>query len=145
MLETDSCATLIRHIHNFLEKIGNTKLKEMGLTVPQMYALAALFHSPDKKMTFKELERKLSLAQSTTAGIISRLKQKELVYVFGDKDDKRIKYVEITALGERYCNNAIEETNSSEEKVLKGLTPAEKEMLFNLLKKVYKNTDEKNF
>lgn len=142
MTEANSCAILIRHIHNYLDKIGNIKLKEVGLTVPQMYALVALYHSPKKRMTFKELEKDLSLAQSTTAGIISRLKQKKLVSVYGDKEDKRIKYAEITALGEGYCRNAIEETRSSEEMVLKDFSQEEKETLLFLLKKVSKNTDE---
>lgn len=142
MTETNSCAILIRHIHNYLDKMGNMKLKEVGLTVPQMYALAALYHAPEKTMTFKELERNLSLAQSTTAGIISRLRQKQLVSVYCDKKDKRIKFAKITDLGEKYCQTAREDTRCSEEIVLKNLTQEEKDTLLFLLKKVSKNTDE---
>ena len=44
-------------------------------------------------------------------------------------------------MGEKYCRNAMEETRSSEEMVLKDFTQEEKETLFCLLKKISKNTD----
>ena len=136
MEETNTCGMLIRQINNALEKRVNNQLKEKGLTLSQMSALIEILNSPAKKLTFKELEKRLSLAQSTTAGLISRLEQKKLVIVFGDMDDRRIKYVEITSLGEKFCNEARQEMNHTENILLKNLSPAEIKSLLSLLEEV---------
>ena len=127
---------LIRQINNALEKRCNNQLKKIDLTFSQMSALIELSNIPVKKLTFKELEKHMSLAQSTTAGLISRLEQKKLVVVSGDKNDKRIKYVEITALGETFCNRAEQDMEYMEAQLLEYLSAEEKTTLLSLLEKV---------
>lgn len=136
MEETNTCGMLIRQIHNALEKRVNNQLKEKDLTLSQMSALIEILNTPAKKLTFKELEKRLSLAQSTTAGLISRLEQKKLVIVSGDTDDRRIKYVEITSLGEKFCNEAKQEMDHTEQMLLKNLSTTEKKSLLSLLEEV---------
>lgn len=46
MTYTEQCAPLIRHIHCAMEKEANNKLREMDLTVSQIYLLQALNHAP---------------------------------------------------------------------------------------------------
>ena len=99
-----------------------------------MKVLMTLVDIPHKRLSFKELERQLALAQSTTAGLISRLEQKGLVSVTGDKDDKRIKYVEITELGITYCKDA--EMDNTERKLVSALSEKERGKFLCLLKKV---------
>lgn len=135
-METNTCGMLIRQINNALEKRVNNQLKEKGLTLSQMSALIEVLNTPAKKLTFKELEKRLSLAQSTTAGLISRLEQKKLVIVSGDTDDKRIKYVEITSLGIKFCNEARQEMEHTEKILLENLSAVEKENLLSLLEEV---------
>lgn len=101
-----------------------------------MSALIEILNAPAKKLTFKELEKRLSLAQSTTAGLISRLEQKKLVAVSGDSDDRRIKYVEITSLGEKFCQEARQEMEHTEKMLLENLSTAEKESLLSMLEEV---------
>lgn len=136
MKDENQCGILIRQIHIALEKKCNSRLKETGLTLPQMSALIEIAESPAKKLTFKELEKRLSLAQSTTVGLISRLEQKKLVLVCGDPSDKRIKYAAISALGEEYCNNARQEMQNTEAELLSQLSADEKALFLSLLKKV---------
>ena len=136
MNEINTCGMLIRQINNALEKRVNNQLKEKDLTLSQMSALIEILNTPAKKLTFKELEKRLSLAQSTTAGLISRLEQKKLVSVSGDTDDKRIKYVEITPLGEKFCNEAKQEMEHTETILLQNLSAVEKESLLSLLEEV---------
>lgn len=127
---------LIRQINNALEKRVNNQLKEKDLTFSQMSALIEILNSPAKKLTFKELEKCLSLAQSTTAGLISRLEQKKLVTVSGDSDDKRIKFAEITSLGEKFCKEARQEMEHTEKMLLGNLSTAEKKSLLTMLEEV---------
>ena len=45
MTYTEQCVPLIRHIHCAMEKEANNKLREMDLTVSQIYLLQALNHA----------------------------------------------------------------------------------------------------
>lgn len=136
MSEANTFGMLIRQIHNALEKIANSQLKAKDLTLSQMTALVEILKAPTRKLTFKELEKCLSLAQSTTAGLIFRLEQKKLVSVSGDMDDKRIKYVEITPVGEKFCKEAKREIDDTEKKLLENLSAAERENLLSLLEEI---------
>lgn len=136
MSEANTFGMLIRQIHNALEKIANSQLKAKDLTLSQMTALIEILKAPTRKLTFKELEKRLSLAQSTTAGLIFRLEQKKLVSVSGDTDDKRIKYVEITPVGEKFCKEAKWEIDDTEKKLLENLSASERENLLSLLEEI---------
>ena len=82
------------------------------------------------------MEKCLSLAQSTTVGLISRLEQKKLVSISGDKDDKRIKFVEITSIGEKFCNEARKDMEHTERKLFENLSAGEEQTLLSLLEKI---------
>lgn len=47
-------------------------------------------------MTFKEIEKDLHVAQSTTAGLLGRLQEKNLIHCCDDSKDKRIKVACLT-------------------------------------------------
>ena len=135
-MQKETYGIFIHQIHNTIEKSVNNQLRKQGLTFSQMNVLLTLASVPGKRLSFKELEKRLTLAKSTTAGLISRLEQKGLAAVLGDKDDKRIKYVEITALGTKYCEDAKLEMNDTEEKLVSCLTETERKTFLSLLKKV---------
>lgn len=143
MSQKGKCGLLIHQIHNFLEKSGNNQLKKKGLTFSQMNVLMNLINAPEKKLSFKELEKRLTLAQSTTVGLISRLEQKELVAVSEDREDKRIKFVEITPLGMQYCRDAETEMEQTETELLASLTDNEKDIFYALLKKINNSFQKK--
>lgn len=127
--------SLIRQIHTALEKDANKELSSNGVTVAQMDLLLAL-KGADEPLTFKEIEKRVGLAQSTTVGLISRLEKKSLVKTFCDKDDGRIKYAALTALGKRRSDEAEESIKKHEEKLLEDLNSAEREQLIGYLCKV---------
>ena len=135
-MQKETYGTFIHQIHNTIEKSMNNQLRKKGLTLSQMNVLLTLISVPEKRLSFKDLEKRLTLAQSTTAGLISRLEQKGLVAVLGDKDDKRIKYVEVTASGAKYCEDAMLEMNDTEEKLVACLSETERKSFLSLLKKV---------
>lgn len=132
----NSCSMLIKQIHLILEKQGNNVLRSQDLTLSQMEALWFISNAAGKQMPLKELEKRLNVAQSTTVGIVSRLEQKGLVESLGDKSDKRVKIVEITALGEQVCKKAKQSMEQTEASLLAGLTEIERELFKSLLQKV---------
>lgn len=142
-MQQEKCGLLIHQVHNFLEKSGNNQLKKKGLTFSQINVLMNLINAPEKKLSFKELEKRLALAQSTTVGLISRLEQKELVAVSEDNEDKRMKFVEITSLGIQYYTDAEAEREQTETELLSALSENEKDTFYTLLKKINNSFQKK--
>lgn len=66
---------LIKHIHDSLEKKANNELRDKDLTLLQVSILIKLKHAVNREMTMKEIEHRFHIAQSTTAGIVSRMKK----------------------------------------------------------------------
>ena len=67
---------LIKLLHDRLEKQANNTLRGKDLTMMQISVLMELQKAERKQRSMKELERKFCVAQSTVAGIISRLEQR---------------------------------------------------------------------
>lgn len=136
-MKRNSCGTLIKQIHNELEKKTNYMLRIQNLTAAQADALIILSQNPEKQMSLKELERALHVAQSTAAGIVNRLEQRGYIGGFGDNADKRIKMLRITEKGEGCCYNAGRSMAKAEEQLLEKLTETEREIFCSLLRKIW--------
>lgn len=130
---------LFKQIHDRLEKQSNNALRAKDLTMMQVSVLMALQKNAGQQLSMKELERHFGVAQSTIAGIVSRLEQKGLVEAFGDAADKRIKLVRITPAGELCCAEAAIQMDAAEEKLLQGFSSEERVLLNHLLTKVCNN------
>ncbi len=130
---------LFKQIHDRLEKQSNNALRAKDLTMMQVSVLMALSEAVEEQMTMKELERYFGIAQSTVAGIVSRLEQKDLVEAFGDDEDRRIKVVHITKLGKLCSDEASIEMQRAEEKLLQGFSDEDKSNLNRLLTRVADN------
>ena len=130
MGNTISSGQLIKLLHDRLEKQANNTLRGKDLTMMQISVLMELQKAEQKQRSMKELERKFCVAQSTVAGIISRLEQKDFVEAFGDASDKRIKLVHITPAGESCCREAAGYMAEAEQMLLHGFSEDEK-VIFN--------------
>ncbi|MGM9536989.1 MAG: MarR family winged helix-turn-helix transcriptional regulator [Candidatus Onthomonas sp.] len=132
---------LIKRIHDRLEKHSNNALRGKDLTMMQMAVLMTLLESPEQQLPMKELERHFSIAQSTAAGIISRLEQKGLVEAFGDPSDRRIKVAHITPAGEVCCAEAACHMEEAEAALVRGFSPEERETFNALLARAAENME----
>ena len=131
----------IKRIHDRLEKQANNAMRENGLTMMQVSVLMTLQETEGKLLSMKELERCFGIAQSTVAGIVSRLEQKGFVEASGDAADKRIKLVHITPAGENCCAEAVVHKDLADQKLLKGFSEEEKAVLGKLLAKAARNME----
>lgn len=143
MAENLSNIILINQINNIQEKRLNHALKAQDITLSQAKALSILLHHPERQATLKDLEKKLDLAQSVTAGIVARLEQKNYVESFGDQHDKRIKIVRITPLGEQKYLISQTALSELEKTAFSMLTDNEKQQLNSLLLIVRNTLQEK--
>ena len=136
-----SCGTLLKQIHDIMEKNANNVLRERELTISQSGVLVLLDEKEGKTASFKELEKDFGVSQPTMVGILNRLMQKDLVEVLTDSEDKRIKKARLTQKGADKCKEGYKHMNSAEEQLLKSLTDNEKMEFNRLLLKVRKSFD----
>ncbi len=76
------------------------------------------------------------MAQSTAAGIVSRLEQKGFVECFGSAWDRRVKVVRLSEAGAQRCRVSERGMAEAEAHILSSLTEAEREIFTMLLRKV---------
>ncbi|MDR3277708.1 MAG: MarR family winged helix-turn-helix transcriptional regulator [Oscillospiraceae bacterium] len=131
------CGTLIKQINDAVAKRANNSLREKNLTLTQLRVLMELHGGGITPL--KELERKLQVAQSSAAGVVSRLRTKGLVSTFTSPDDSRVKLAGLTPSGERYCRDTWRDIESIESRMFSGFSKAEKDALKKLLMKIYEN------
>ena len=131
----------IKQIHDRMEKHANNAMRPNGLTMMQVSVLLTLQNSAEKQMSMKELERCFGIAQSTVAGIVSRLEQKGFIEALGDASDKRVKRVHITTAGEKCCAETVYYKDEADKELLNGFSAAEKETFRKLLEKAAKNLE----
>lgn len=136
-----SCGTLLKQIHDIMEKNANNVLREQDLTISQSGVLVLLDEKEGKTASFKELEKDFGVSQPTMVGILNRLVQKDLVEVLTDSEDKRIRKAHLTQKGADKCKEGYKHMNSAEEQLLKSLTNNEKKEFNRLLLKVKKSFD----
>ena len=136
-----SCGTLLKQIHDIMEKNANNVLREQDLTISQSGVLVLLDEKEGKTASFKELEKDFGVSQPTMVGILNRLVQKDFVEVLTDSEDKRIKKAHLTQKGADKCKEGYKHMNSAEEQLLKSLTNNEKKEFNRLLLKVRKSFD----
>ena len=136
-----SCGTLLKQIHDIMEKNANNVLREQDLTISQSGVLVLLDEKEGKTASFKELEKDFGVSQPTMVGILNRLVQKDLVEVLTDSEDKRIRKAHLTQKGADKCKEGYKHMNSAEEQLLKSLTDDEKKEFNRLLLKVRKSFD----
>ena len=136
MKNQDTCGAMIKQINDELEKRANNALRPHNLTMAQMQVLLTLDDASGGQMSLKDLEQRFHVAQSTAAGIVSRLEQKGLIEALGDPEDKRIKKARITAGGKERCREAERHMEETEAYILSRLTETERAILLTLLQKV---------
>lgn len=131
----------IKHINDCLKKRANNSLRKEGLTLMQSHVLLKLQDAPDQRMTFKEIEKDLHVAQSTTAGLLRRLQEKNLIDCCDDPKDKRIKNACLSQKGESHCAQVRHNIAQANRLMVSGLTQEEIDTLADLLSKVYSNLE----
>ena len=132
-----ACSELIRMIHCAMQKNANNELREEDLTFAQVHLLFTLHRQPEGTCPLKGLEKKLGIAQSTTAGLVKRSADKGFVELLDAPDDRRVKLARITEKGLQICADTEVKIRRSEARMVEYLNPEEIDTLVGLLQKVY--------
>ena len=124
-----------------LFKRANNHLASSGLTLSQMRLQQLLLEAPEHRLSYKDVEHRLHVAQSTTVGLISRLEKKGLVSTWTDEKDRRTKMVRLTDDGADCCRKAAQFMEEDQDWLVKGLDEKEVSELCRLLALVKKNVE----
>lgn len=141
-MNEEACGMLFKQIHNALLKDANEKLAPQRLTLTQVSLLNELSRREKATATMKELEAVLSVAQPTVVGIVKRLEQKGFVSCHDCPDNRRVKMVMLTELGWEQCRQGLLHTRETEERMLRLLTPEERQVLPAMLTRVLEALQE---
>ena len=135
---------ILKIINERFSQNGNRHFARFGLTVAQFDILGELWSAPEHKLTFKEQEQRLHIAQSTTFCTVTRLAKKGFVRKLDDPTDKRVKYVQLKEKGSSICARFFSDKEEQQRIQNLGLTPEELSQLNMLLEKVLKHLDAIN-
>ncbi len=127
----------IKRIDNALEKEANQNLQSLNLTMQQNRVLILLAHAEQHTLSLKALEEHFGAAQSTVAGLVSRLEKKGLIEAVSAPADRRIKLVRLTGEGLALHQRGRQGVIESEARLTAHLSPEEREVFLHCLKKVY--------
>ena len=73
------CGELMKRTHESMEAHANSQMQKNGITFTQFKWLAAVYEMEGGTASLKELEHSFGVAQSTAAGIVSRLEKKHFL------------------------------------------------------------------
>ena len=90
----------------------------------------------NEKLTPKRLANALNIPASNLTILLDRLEKKTLVTRARSDEDRRVQDVSLTNKGLALTKKLLKLTEQMEENILKHITSAEKQMLFELLRKI---------
>ncbi len=117
----------------------NKNLEKFDITDAQMHVLFYISHHAGEKVTQKQLAEHLKVKHSTMAGILNRLKEKELIDIRPDEENKKYKNITLTPKACDIQESLSEYRNMTEEVLVEGFTKDEISNLHNYLNRVYDN------
>ena len=133
-------ATRAIQLGNAVSYIKNQRTQFMGLTSTQSEAIRYILKNyREKSLSAADLMKYLQLSQSTVAGIIQRLEQKELIERTVSETDARKSIIRPTIKGLKLEEALKQSAVETEALLLDGMTKEEQELFNHLLQKALDN------
>lgn len=133
---------LIKVISDRMKALGDNNLREHELTFSQMQVLGVVDRNGGT-IAQKEIERILDVSHPTIVGLVNRLQDKGFVICETDETDRRSKIVSLSDKAMSLGRTMREKRDAAESGMLEGLNDEEIEQLDTLLRKVYRNVEER--
>ena len=108
------------------------------LSSRQLMAIIAIYHLPEGKATLNNIAKKLGTTKQSVKQIITILENKGYVITMPSKSDKRAVNVSVTEEGKKATMESGKESVYFFGELSKSLTKEEMEILWMLLKKMYR-------
>lgn len=133
---------LIHDVSRLRRTFYDQRLKPLGITRSQWWALSNLSRHGGEGYMQIELARLLDVGKVTLGGLIDRLEESGLVVRIPDKEDRRSKRVKPSAKGKALFKKLQAVSAGCNKEIMKGITAEEEETLIRVLAKMKRNLIE---
>lgn len=123
-----------------LDSISNIEFKKYDLTKGQYIYLARIYENPG--IIQEKVAEMIKVDRTTAARAIKKLEDNDFIIRKQSEDNKKEKKLFVTQKGKDTYPMLFREEHYSNEIALKGLTPAERKQIFDLLEIVEDNISE---
>lgn len=129
----------IRRIDHLFKIRMDHNLEQLDMTVTQMHVLIYLIKHDKETMTQKKLSEYFGVKHSTMSGILNRLKEKDLIDIRINEENKKYKNIYTTSKAMLLDEQMDLHRNETEALLLKGFSKDEAKQLGSYLDRLYNN------
>ena len=134
---------VINKISNRLRRRSVALQEKLGMSGAQGNILNYILVDGRKRPVYqKDIEKEFGLRPSTATEALKNLEAKGLICRNSEKQDGRLKRIELTSKAEEIRHLITSEIAESENLLLKGITEEERRIFIEIGKKMLKNLDE---
>ena len=134
---------VINKISNRLRRRSVALQEKLGMSGAQGNILNYILVDGRKRPVYqKDIEKEFGLRPSTATEALKNLEAKGLICRISEKQDGRLKRIELTSKAEEIRHLITSEIAESENLLLKGITEDERLIFIEIGKKMLKNLDE---
>lgn len=134
---------VINKISNRLRRRSVALQEKLGMSGAQGNILNYILVDGRKRPVYqKDIEKEFGLRPSTATEALKNLEAKGLICRISEKQDGRLKRIELTSKAEEIRHLITSQIAESENLLLKGITEEERRIFIKIGKKMLKNLDE---
>ena len=134
---------VINKISNRLRRRSVALQEKLGMSGAQGNILNYILVDGRKRPVYqKDIEKEFGLRPSTATEALKNLEAKGLICRISEKQDGRLKRIELTSKAEEIRHLITSEIAESENLLIKGITEEERRIFIEIGKKMLKNLDE---
>ena len=134
---------VINKISNRLRRRSVALQEKLGMSGAQGNILNYILVDGRKRPVYqKDIEKEFGLRPSTATEALKNLEAKGLICRISEKQDGRLKRIELTSKAEEIRHLITSEIAESENLLLKGITEEERQIFIEIGERMLKNLDE---
>ncbi len=143
-METKSYVMLkLKFLNDRISLVMNSYFKDLNVTASQMRVLSFISRKGKGELVpQKEVQKSLNLKHSTLNGLLNRMKEKDLLDIIQDQDDKRVNNIIITDKTFLLRKDFFEKRKTLTENIFNNFNEEEIIILDTLLNKLSENVDK---
>lgn len=143
-METKSYVMLkLKFLNDRISLVMNSYFKDLNVTASQMRVLSFISRKGKGELVpQKEVQKSLNLKHSTLNGLLNRMKEKDLLDIIQDEDDKRVNNIIITDKTFLLRKEFFEKRKTLTENIFNNFNEEEIIILDTLLNKLSENVDK---
>lgn len=133
---------MINRISNRLRRRSKKSQETIGITGARGNILDYILLESEKHNVYqKDIEKEFGLRPSTATEVLKNLEDEELIVRIPDEEDARFRKIVFTDKAEKIKSILRQEIERTEEILLRGITPEEKEIFLKITEKMLKNLE----